>query len=111
MDKIPLRELPFYISKLNLYISADTGNYYIADSLNVPTICLMGPCFSSEQRGVFNSLIINSDLKPVSSVFKTARNIDASKFFMINEKDEAKILEFIQALYEKFMHHLKYKNL
>ena len=79
IDKIKLEELPFYLSQMQIYISSDTGNYYVADSVHTPTICLMGPCFASEQRGIFDSLIINSALSPISSVFKTVRNIELSK--------------------------------
>ncbi len=98
VNQIELRELPFYISLLNLYISSDTGNYYIADTMKIPTICLMGPCFSSEQRGVYNSLIINSKLKPISSVFKTVRDIDAKKYFVLSQDDEKNIYDFIYSL-------------
>lgn len=100
IDKISLQELPFYISQMNLYISSDTGNYYIADTMKVATICLMGPCFASEQRAVFNSLIINSNLPPISSVFKTVRNIDASKYFVLDENHKKSIFDFIKTLYQ-----------
>lgn len=102
VDKISIKELPFYTSKMQLYISSDTGNYYIADSVNVPTICLMGPCFASEQRGVFNSLILCQNLKPISSVFNSIYNIDASDFFELNQDEEQKILDFISDLYLNF---------
>ena len=94
IDKIKLEELPFYLSQMQLYISSDTGNYYVADSVHTPTICLMGPCFASEQRGVFDSLVINSTLAPISSVFKTVRNIDASSFFELSDKDLEDIERF-----------------
>ncbi|QKF65079.1 glycosyltransferase family 9 protein [Campylobacter corcagiensis] len=100
VNQIPLKELPYHISLLNLYISSDTGNYYIADTMKIPTICLMGPCFSSEQRGVSNSLIINSSLPPISSVFNTVRNIDASRYFILSQEDEKKIYKFIHNLYK-----------
>ncbi|WP_249291486.1 glycosyltransferase family 9 protein [Campylobacter curvus] len=100
IDKIALKELPFYISQMNLYISSDTGNYYIADSMRVPTICLMGPCFASEQRGVFDSLAISSNLPPISSVFKTIRNIDASAYFRLSNDDLTHIKDFTKRIYE-----------
>ena len=99
IDKIKLEELPFYLSQMQLYISSDTGNYYVADSVHTPTICLMGPCFASEQRGVFDSLIINSTLAPISSVFKTVRNIDASSFFELSKDDLEKIERFVKDNY------------
>ena len=99
INKIKLEELPFYLSQMQIYISSDTGNYYVADSVRTPTICLMGPCFASEQRGVFDSLIINSTLAPISSVFKTVRNIDASSFFELSKDDLEKIERFVKDHY------------
>ena len=99
IDKIKLEELPFYLSQMQIYASSDTGNYYVADSVRTPTICLMGPCFASEQRGVADSLVINSHLPPVSSVFKTVRDIDASAFFELSEQNLADIETFVKVRY------------
>lgn len=103
IDKIKLEELPFYLSQMQLYASADTGNYYVADSVCTPTICLMGPCFASEQRGVADSLVINSHLPPVSSVFKTVRDIDASAFFELSEQNLADIEAFVKVRYISYL--------
>lgn len=103
IDKIKLEELPFYLSQMQLYASADTGNYYVADSVRTPTICLMGPCFASEQRGVADSLVINSHLSPVSSVFKTVRSIDASAFFELSDQNLADIETFVKVRYISYL--------
>ena len=103
IDKINLEELPFYLSQMQLYASSDTGNYYVADSVRTPTICLMGPCFASEQRGVADSLVINSHLPPVSSVFKTVRDIDASAFFELSEQNLADIEAFVKVRYISYL--------
>ena len=103
IGKIKLEELPFYLSQMQLYASSDTGNYYVADSVRTPTICLMGPCFASEQRGVADSLVINSHLPPVSSVFKTVRDIDASAFFELNEQNLADIEAFVKVRYISYL--------
>lgn len=103
IDKIKLEELPFYLSQMQLYASSDTGNYYVADSVRTPTICLMGPCFASEQRGVADSLVINSHLPPVSSVFKTVRDIDASAFFELGEQNLADIEVFVKVRYISYL--------
>lgn len=103
IDKIKLEELPFYLSQMQLYASSDTGNYYVADSVHTPTICLMGPCFASEQRGVADSLVINSHLPPVSSVFKTVRGIDASAFFELSEQNLADIEAFVKVRYISYL--------
>ena len=103
IDKIKLEELPFYLSHMQLYASSDTGNYYVADSVRTPTICLMGPCFASEQRCVADSLVINSHLLPVSSVFKTVRDIDASAFFELSEQNLADIEAFVKVRYISYL--------
>ena len=103
IDKIKLEELPFYLSQMQLYASSDTGNYYVADSVRTPTICLMGPCFASEQRGVTDSLVINSHLAPVSSVFKTVRDIDASAFFELSDQNLADIEAFVKVRYISYL--------
>ena len=103
IGKIKLEELPFYLSQMQLYASSDTGNYYVADSVRTPTICLMGPCFASEQRGVADSLVINSHLPPVSSVFKTVRGIDASAFFELSEQNLADIEAFVKVRYISYL--------
>nr|WP_314469495.1 lipopolysaccharide heptosyltransferase family protein [uncultured Campylobacter sp.] len=105
IGKIKLEELPFYLSQMQLYASSDTGNYYVADSVRTPTICLMGPCFASEQRGVADSLVINSHLPPISSVFKTVRDIDASAFFELNEQNLADIEAFVKVRYISYLSH------
>lgn len=99
LGKIQLHELPFYISLMNLYISSDTGNYYIADSMEVATICFMGPCFFTEQRGIFDSLIITPPLEPFTSVFDTIYNKNCKEYFYINKKDEINIENFITKQY------------
>ena len=103
IGKIKLEELPFYLSQMQLYASSDTGNYYVADSVRTPTICLMGPCFASEQRGVADSLVINSHLPPVSSVFKTVRDIDASAFFELSDQNLADIEAFVKVRYISYL--------
>nr|WP_315014798.1 glycosyltransferase family 9 protein [uncultured Campylobacter sp.] len=103
IGKINLEELPFYLSQMQLYASSDTGNYYVADSVRTPTICLMGPCFASEQRGVADSLVINSHLPPVSSVFKTVRDIDASAFFELSDQNLADIEAFVKVRYISYL--------
>ena len=103
IGKIKLEELPFYLSQMQLYASSDTGNYYVADSVRTPTICLMGPCFASEQRGVADSLVISSHLPPVSSVFKTVRDIDASVFFELSEQSLADIEAFVKVRYISYL--------
>lgn len=102
INQIPLNELAFYIGKMQAYISSDTGNYYIADTMNVPSICFMGPCFGAEQRGVNNSLVIKSDLAPFTAVFDTIYERDASEYFKLNNAQIKAIKDFLSLLINKF---------
>lgn len=102
INKIPLNELAFYIGKMQAYISSDTGNYYIADTMNVPSICFMGPCFCAEQRGVNNSLVLKSDLAPFTAVFDTIYKRDASEYFKLNNAQIKAIKDFLSLLIINF---------
>jgi len=103
IGKTYLYELPFYEGLMQLYISTDTGNYYIADAQNVPTICFMGPCFDSEQRGVNRTLIIkHSELEPFTAVFDTVTNRDASQYYALSDENYKKIVNFVQEIYDEF---------
>ena len=105
LGKIHLKYLPYEISKMNLYISSDTGNSYIADTMNVPTINFAGPCFWTEQRPVLKeSLIIKSNAccVPYSSVFKTEHQEKCNDIFTINNKQKKDIKAFITKIYKDF---------
>jgi ADP-heptose:LPS heptosyltransferase len=105
LGKIELKYLPFEISKINIYISSDTGNSYIADAMNVPTINFAGPCFWKEQRPVINSLIVesNATCTPYSSVFKTVREKRCKDIFTINNNQKEEIKDFITKIYKEFL--------
>ncbi|MEK7505347.1 MAG: glycosyltransferase family 9 protein [Patescibacteria group bacterium] len=47
--KLNIDELKAYISKLNLFISVDTGPIYIAEAFGVPTVDIVGPMDEREQ--------------------------------------------------------------
>lgn len=108
LDKIALHELPFYISQMDLYISSDTGNSYIADTMDVPTINFIGPCYAKEQRPICEkSLIIEPNLKPFSSVFKTDTKTNADEHFKLTSDQIDKILDFIHSLMQEKTDHEK----
>ena len=48
-EKFSIDELKALVSKLNLFISVDTGPVYIAEAFNVPTIDIVGPLDEREQ--------------------------------------------------------------
>lgn len=105
LGKIELKYLPYEISKMNLYISSDTGNSYIADAMEVPTINFAGPCYWQEQRPVFEkSLIVKSNAScvPYSSVFQTVETERCKGLFDINKEQEELISNFVESLYKNF---------
>ncbi len=103
--KIKLVNLPFYISKMNLYISSDTGNSYIADTFKIPIITFAGPCDMNEQRPINkNTLVVTSNVKetPFSFVFKTAYKSNLTNLYTITKHQEKEIKDFIIKIYRDF---------
>ena len=49
VGQLSIDELKVAISKLDLYIAADTGPIYIAEAFNIPTIDIVGPIDEREQ--------------------------------------------------------------
>ena len=105
LGKIPLEELPSTISKMNLYISSDTGNSYIADTFNIPLINFAGPCYMKEQHPIGKNVLIiesNSPYVPYSFIFKAPYNGNTEELYSITKKQEELILRFIESLYKDF---------
>ena len=105
LGKISLKELPFYISQINLYISSDTGNSYIADSFNIPLINFAGPCYMKEQKPIGkNVLIIESNAKciPFSFIFKAPYESKCNNLYTITKNQEIEIEKFITKIYKDF---------
>lgn len=104
LGKIPLKELPSTISKMNLYISSDTGNSYIADSFNIPLINFAGPCYMKEQRPIGKNVLIiesNSPYAPFSFIFKAPYSGNIDDLYTINEEQERQIEKFILNNYKE----------
>lgn len=105
LGKIPLKELPSTISKMNLYISSDTGNSYIADTFNIPLINFAGPCYMKEQRPIGKNVLIvesNSPYAPFSFIFKAPYTGNMEDLYTINEAQERQIEKFILKNYKEF---------
>jgi ADP-heptose:LPS heptosyltransferase len=47
--KLSIDELKAFISRMNLFISVDTGPIYIAEAFDIPTIDIVGPMDENEQ--------------------------------------------------------------
>lgn len=100
IGQLALEEVPWAISRMDFYISSDSGNAYIADAESVPIIMLYGPCEIREQRPVHNVLFIGPDNVSASTyVFATRFHFDqpAQVLFGLNEEKLDKIHGFITA--------------
>ncbi|BCX80029.1 glycosyl transferase [Campylobacter sp. 19-13652] len=105
VGRVGLEALPYEIGKMGLYISSDTGNYYIADTMGVSTVVLMGPCFASEQRGVGDTLIVApvKSLKPFTSVFATVTDRNCPEYYELDDEHIGEIEEFVRACTGKYV--------
>jgi ADP-heptose:LPS heptosyltransferase len=63
---LSIDELKATISKLDLFISVDTGPIYIAEAFNIPTVDIVGPMDEREQPpiGKFHKCVITDRKKP-----------------------------------------------
>lgn len=71
LNVFSLDELKVLISRMDLFISVDTGPLYIAEAFNVPTIDIIGPIDENEQppRGELHRWIVSpSRAKPLLHV-------------------------------------------
>ncbi len=106
LGKINLDELPYYTSKMNLYISSDTGNSYIADSFNIPLINFAGPCYMKEQRPIGNDVLIidsNATCVPFSFIFDAPYKTECGNLYRITKQQEESIQGFILKVFDKFV--------
>jgi len=72
VGKWNIDELKAFISKLDLFIGADTGPIYIAEAFNVPTVDIIGPVDEKDQppRGLLHKVVFDESRKsPVTGVF------------------------------------------
>ena len=74
--KLDIDTLKAVISKLNMFISVDTGPIYIAEAFNIPTIDITGPIDEREQppRGEFHRNVIPPDRKKPELFVLNARS-------------------------------------
>ena len=63
---LSIDELKATISKLNLFVSVDTGPIYIAEAFNVPTVDIVGPMDEREQPpiGKLHKIVVTPRKKP-----------------------------------------------
>ena len=104
LGKVKLKFLPSEIKKIHLYISSDTGNSYIADSMNIPVINFAGPCYMKEQKPTNNALIIksNAECTPFSYIFDAPYVNKCDNLYVINQEQEQEIYSFISNIYKSY---------
>lgn len=106
LGEMELKELPYYISHMHLYISSDTGNSYVADSVKIPLINFAGPCDMKEQRPIGTKAKIiesNSAFVPFSFIFSAPYESVYDDLYKINPKQKEEIEQFIHSLYKAFL--------
>lgn len=61
-----IEELKAFVSKINLFISVDTGAIYIAEAFNISTVDIVGPIDEKEQPpiGKFHRIVVAQRQKP-----------------------------------------------
>lgn len=67
---LSIDELKAIVSKLNLFVSVDTGPIYIAEAFGVPTIDIVGPIDENEQppRGKYHKIVVTKREKAMLHV-------------------------------------------
>ncbi|WP_158782280.1 glycosyltransferase family 9 protein [Pantoea sp. BAV 3049] len=98
IGKVSLEGLPSAISQMDFYVASDSGNVYIADSQNVPTILIYGPCCVEEQRPLGDVLLIGPDhIAPTSYVFQALYKFHhpAEQLFALDQRKLDDIHHFI----------------
>lgn len=93
---LSLDELKALISKLHLFISADTGPIYIAEAFDIPTIDIVGPIDEREQppRGRFHVSVVPRRERPELYVLN-ARVYDREE--ALRQRDSVTVADVILA--------------
>lgn len=105
LGKLKLEEVPSYLKEMQLHVSSDSGNAYIADCYDVAIILLAGPCYMPEQRPTGERTLIldsNSPFVPLSFIFKAPYTLKETQLFKINISQEQNIHAFVTKLYKDF---------
>jgi hypothetical protein len=72
--------------------------------MNIPVINFAGPCYMKEQRPTSNPLIIesNAECTPFSYIFDAPYTSKCDDLYIINQKQEQEIYNFIRDIYKKY---------
>lgn len=103
--RMPLEAVPWHVAQMHLYISSDTGNSYIADSLDVPVINFAGPCDMREQRplGEHALVVETPGLRPFSFIFAAAyrSELPPEKLYDVGDENLRRVGAFIEGCYRR----------
>jgi hypothetical protein len=98
-ERMPIEAVPWHVAQMHLYLSSDTGNSYIADSLEVPLVNFAGPCHMAEQRPLGERALVveTPGLVPFSFIFETRYHseLPAEKLYAIGDAELERIGRFI----------------
>ena len=104
-DRMALEAVPWHVAQMHLYISSDTGNSYIADSLDVPLINFAGPCDMREQRPLGERALIvqTPGLQPFSFIFAAAYRsaLPPERLYDAGEEELRRIARFIEECHRR----------
>lgn len=100
IGKLKLHEVPHAISLMDIYVASDSGNIYIADAVDVPVVCLAGPCDLAEQHPTYDPLILtpeDKNLTPESYIFSAPYKFkhSAEELFYLSPKQLSQIRSFV----------------
>lgn len=102
-------ESAWFLSKINLFISSDTGLSYLADTFDTPLINFIGPCSYNEQRPLGdNTLVVKTpELEPFSFIFDAPYHSDLSsnELYQMDEDSIYSVEKFIEEIYRDFQSH------
>lgn len=111
IGKLKLHEVPYAISQMDMYIASDSGNVYIADAVNIPVICLAGPCDLTEQHPTYAPLILTPEdksLAPESFIFSAPYQFrhSAEELFSLSDAQLEKIRSFAMSKISQRQNHV-----
>ncbi|MBU9853187.1 glycosyltransferase family 9 protein [Rahnella aceris] len=111
IGKLKLHEVPHAISQMDMYIASDSGNVYIADAVNIPVVCLAGPCDLTEQHPTYAPLILTPEdnkLVPESFIFSAPYQFrhSAEELFSLSDAQLEKIRSFVISKTSQVQHYV-----
>jgi len=108
IGKLSFGETAWFVEKINLYISSDTGLSYLADTLGVPLINFMGPCNYHEQRPLGDNVLIikTKKLMPFSFIFDAPYHsvLSNDELYDIDDESMRSVKEFIKESYRSHLY-------